>query len=167
MRIDVSVLHKCSLGALASLLTAVLFIAFCSDAARAVNLNVEIDQSTLIKLDKPGTEIIVGNPAIADVTVQSRKLLVVTGKSAGLTNLLVLDGAGSLIYNKKVFVSSDKDRLVTVSKGVSRETYSCSPQCDPSLTPGDAATYFDPLAKEIRDKIGLTQSALDGTTAQQ
>ena len=167
MRIFSSTSSKRSLGALASLLVTALFVGLGPVMASPVNLNVEIDQAKLVKLDKPGAEIIVGNPTIADVAVQSGKLLVVTGKSAGLTNLMVLDGAGGLIYDRKVVVSADKKRLVTVSKGVLRETYSCRPQCDPSLTPGDAQEYFDALAKGIRNKIGLTQSTLDGTTAQQ
>ena len=167
MRINVPVPNKYSIGALTSLVIAALFIVFQTEPAQAVNLNIEIDQATLVKLDKPGAEVIVGNPSIADVAVQSGKLLVVTGKSAGLTNLMVLDGRGKLIYDKKVVVSADKKRLVTVSKGVARETYSCRPQCDPSLTPGDAEDYFEALAKGIRDKIGLTQSTVDGTTAQQ
>ena len=167
MRIDAIATSKRSIGALASLLTALLFLGSNAQSAHAVNLNVEIDQATLVRLDKPGAEVIVGNPSIADVAVQSGKLLVVTGKSAGLTNLMVLDGTGGLIFDKKVVVSADKDRLVTVSKGIARETYSCRPQCDPSLTPGDAEEYFESLAKGIRNKIGLTQSTIDGTTAQQ
>ena len=167
MRTEVPAPKKRLTGALASLFIAALLVVFHSGATHAVNLNVEIDQATLVELDKPGAEVIIGNPSIADVAVQSGKLLVVTGKSAGLTNLMVLDGGGKLIYDKKVVVSADKKRLVTVSKGVARETYSCRPQCDPSLTPGDAEDYFEALAKGIRDKIGLTQSTVDGTTAQQ
>jgi len=155
------------LTALASLLLAALFVGLYASIAPAATLNVDIDQATLVKLDKPGAEIIIGNPAIADVAVQSGQLLVVTGKSSGLTNLMVLDGAGILIYDRKVFVSADPKGLVTVSKGVSRETYSCAPKCDPSLTPGDSPEYFEALSKGISNKLGLAQSAVDGTTAQQ
>ena len=42
--------------------------------------NVLIDQASLVKLDRPAAEIVVANPSIADVSVQSGKLLVVTGK---------------------------------------------------------------------------------------
>ena len=155
------------LGPLASLLMAVLFVGLYAGFARSGELNVEIDQAKLIRLDKPGAEIIIGNPSIADVSVQSSRLLVVTGKSTGLTNLMVLDGRGNLTLSKKIFVSVDTKRLVTVNKGVARQTYSCSPYCGPSLMPGDAETFFEPLAKEIRNKLGLAQSAVEGTTTQQ
>ncbi len=156
-----------SMGTLASLLMAALFVGLFAGLAQSDELKVQIDQATLVRLDKPGVEVIIGNPSIADVTVQSGRLLVVTGKSAGLTNLMVLDGAGKVTLNKKVFVSTDAARLVTVNKGVTRETYSCAPTCDPALIPGDAETFFEPLAKEIRNKLGLAQSAVDGTTSQQ
>lgn len=155
------------MGALASLLMAALFVGLYAGLARSKELNVEIDQATLIRLDKPGAEVIIGNPSIADVAVRSSRLLVVTGKSAGLTNLMVLDGAGKLTYSRKIFVSADAKHLVTVNKGVARQTYSCSPSCGPALIPGDSEAFFEPLAKEIRNKLGLAQSAVDGTTSQQ
>jgi len=155
------------IGALTSLLMALLFVGLYAGLARSSELNVEIDQATLVRLDKPGTEIIIGNPSIADVAVQNSRLLVVTGKSAGLTNIMVLDGNGRLTLSKKIFVSADTNRLVTVNKGAARQTYACSPDCGPALIPGDAETFFEPLAKGIRNKLGLAQSAVDGTASQQ
>lgn len=154
-------------GALASFLMAALFVGLYAGLSRAAgSLMVEIDQVTLIRLDKPGAEVIIGNPSIADVSVQNSRLLAVTGKSAGLTNIMVLDGSGNLTYSKKVFVSADALHLVTLNKGTARMTYSCSPVCGPALIPGDAEEFFQPLAKEIRNKLGLAQSAVDGTTTQ-
>lgn len=153
-------------GALASFLMAALFVGLYAGLVRAGSLQVEIDQVTLIRLDKPGAEVIIGNPSIADVSVQNSRLLAVTGKSAGLTNIMVLDGSGNLTYSKKVFVSADALHLVTLNKGSARMTYSCSPTCGPALIPGDAEEFFQPLAKEIRNKLGLAQSAVDGTTTQ-
>jgi len=154
------------MGALASFLMAALFVGLFAGLARAGDLKVGIDQVTLIRLDKPGVEVIIGNPSIADVSVQNGRLLAVTGKSAGLTNIMVLDGSGNLTYSKKIFVSADARRLVTLNKGAARMTYSCSPACGPALIPGDAEEFFQPLAKEIRNKLGLAQSAVDGTTTQ-
>lgn len=155
------------MGALASFLMAALFVGLFSGLTRAAELKVEIDQVTLVRLNKPGVEIIIGNPSIADVSVQNSRLLAITGKSIGLTNLLVLDGSGNLTYSRKIIVSADVQHLVTVNKGMMRMTYSCSPACGPTLIPGDTEEFFQPLAKEIRNKIGLAQSAVDGTTTQQ
>jgi hypothetical protein len=167
MRSNASTPFSRLLAALASLLMAALFVGVYSKLAGAADLNIDIDQAELIRLDKPGAEIIIGNPTIADVTVQSSRLLILTGKSIGLTNLIVLDGNGEAVYRKKVHVGSDEINLVTVSRGKSRETYSCSPNCTPALMPGDTVTFFDPLSKSIRSKLGLAQSAAEGTSAQQ
>ena len=53
--------------------------------AKASELVVKYDQSQLMRIDRPVSEIIIGNPTIADVSVQSKQLLVVTGKSFGKT----------------------------------------------------------------------------------
>lgn len=155
------------LAALISFLMAAIFVGVYSKLASAANLNVKIDQAHLVRLDKPGAEVIIGNPSIADVSVQSSRLLVITGKSAGLTNLIVLDGNGDLIMEKNLYVETDVKNMVTLSRGASRSTLSCSPNCSPALIPGDSPLLFEALAKTTRTKLGLAQSAADGTTSQQ
>ena len=167
MRSNVSPRFTRILAFLASFLMAALFVGITSKLAGAADLNVKIDQVELVRLDKPGAEVIIGNPSIADVSVQSGRLLIVTGKSTGLTNLIVLDGNGNLILDKNVYVGSDEKNMVTVSRGKSRETYTCSPNCGPALVPGDSLLFFDTLSKETRAKLGLAQSAAEGTTNQQ
>jgi len=150
-----------------SFVLAILFVGLSATLSQASELRARIDQATIIRLDKPGVEVIVGNPSIADVAVQSGRVLVVTGKSVGLTNLMVLDGSGKTVLDKKVSVSVDPKYLVTVNKGVGRETYSCSPTCGPALIPGDTPAFSDELNKAIRGKLGLAQASAEGTTGQQ
>lgn len=167
MRSNASSPFKRILAALASFLMAALFIGVYSNLAGAADLNIKIDQAELVRLDRPAAEIIIGNPSIADVSVQSGRILVVTGKSTGLTNMIVLDGNGKEIYEKNIVVAVDSKRFVAVNKGTARETYSCSPACGPAPTPGDSIAFFDQTSKEIISKIGLAQSAAEGTSAQQ
>jgi hypothetical protein len=42
-----------------------------------------------------------------------------------------------------VQVEGPTDKLVTVYRGVDRESYSCTPTCQRRVTLGDAPTYFD------------------------
>jgi len=157
-------------GAIASFLMAVLFVAISAGLSHAnelSSLNVNVDQARLIRLEKHSSEVIIGNPSIADVSVQSSKVLVLTGKSAGLTNLIVLDGRGNEVLNEKIYVKADDVRQVTLSRGANRETYTCSPDCSPALMSGDNARYFEVLSKEINKKLSLAQSSAEGTTAQQ
>ncbi|MEZ5828402.1 MAG: pilus assembly protein N-terminal domain-containing protein [Hyphomicrobiales bacterium] len=63
-----------------------------SQTAFAANPDIEvlIDEATLLRLERPAAEIVVGNPSIADVAVQNGKSIVLTGKSFGETNLIAI-----------------------------------------------------------------------------
>ena len=78
---------------------------------------VLIDQASLVRLDRPAAEIVVGNPSIADVSVQSGKVLIVTGKSFGETNLIVIDADGKMIINRRLIVQEPRTGFVTVYRG--------------------------------------------------
>ena len=123
-------------------------------AAAASNDIVEvlIDQAALVRLDRPAAEIVVGNPSIADVSVQSGKLLVVTGKSFGETNLIVMDADGKVVASRRLIVQEPRTGFVTVYRGDARQTLNCSPNCTPPLVIGDTSNYFDDLSSEIKTK---------------
>ena len=125
-----------------------------------------IDQSSLVRLPRQGTDVIIGNPSIADFAVQNGKLLVVTGKSFGVTNVIVLDAEGDEIINQKVTVRADRKHIVTLHKGAFRRSYHCGHTCQVTLLPGDTSGYFEAVSKEIQEKFGVAQSALDGAEAQ-
>jgi hypothetical protein len=126
------------------------------------DIEVLIDQATMLRLERSAAEIVVGNPSIADVAVQSGKVLVLTGKSFGETNLIVLDAQGEVIINRRVVVEEPSGGYVTVYRGTSRETLHCSPNCETPLVIGDAPAYFETLAKEVRTKQAIGQSSAEG-----
>jgi Flp pilus assembly secretin CpaC len=147
-------------------LVATAIAAFGAFPASAGDTPVEvlIDQVSLVKLDRPAAEIVVGNPSIADVSVQSGKVLVLTGKSFGETNLIVLDGDGKIIISKRLIVSEPRTGLVTIYRGTTaRQTVNCAPYCTPPLVIGDESSYFDTIAKEIKGKQSIGQSSAEGT----
>ena len=53
----------------------------------AVELQLTVDKARTVGCDKEFTEVLVANPAIADVVTLSNKQLYVLGKSAGITNI--------------------------------------------------------------------------------
>jgi len=132
---------------------ALLAIAGVPPATAASNdVQVPIDQATLVRLERPAAEIVVGNPSIADVSVQSGKVLVVTGKSFGETNLIVMDADGKVIVNRRLIVQEPRTGFVTVYKGAARQTLHCAPNCTPPLAIGDAPAYFEVISKQIKTK---------------
>ena len=135
-----------------------LLTALISSAARADTLNVNVDQARLLKLPDRVNTIVIGNPLIADATLQKGGILVVTGKGYGATNLLALDRNGRVIMRKDVRVLGPSGRdLVVVYKGIERETYSCAPVCEPRITLGDATAYFNGTLGQTGARNGQAQ----------
>lgn len=105
-------------------------------------LHVSMDEARLIKLPERVATIVVGNPLIADASLQAGGLAVLTGKGYGATNFIALDRKGNALLEKTIQVQGAKN-TVTVFKGVNRETYSCAPTCQPVIAPGDFQQFFN------------------------
>ncbi|OKO67918.1 MULTISPECIES: pilus assembly protein N-terminal domain-containing protein [unclassified Bradyrhizobium] len=103
---------------------------------------VNVDQAKLVRLPGKVATIVVGNPLIADVTLQPGGMIVVTGKGYGATNFIALDRGGEILVDRQIQVEGPSDRLVTVYRGIERESYSCMPLCQRRVTLGDSDKYF-------------------------
>jgi Flp pilus assembly secretin CpaC len=110
-------------------------------AARS-QLAVTVDRAKVIRLPEATRTVIVGNPAIADVAIQKAGIVVITGKSYGETNLIALDTGGNMLAETALVVEATRDAIVTVQRGLERQSYSCTPSCMPAVQLGDAATYY-------------------------
>ena len=118
--------------------------AACPVAALADTVNVNVDEARIMRLPDGVATIVIGNPLIADATLQSGGILVLTGKGFGATNLLALDRTGRVVTNKTVEVVGAKGAdLVVVYRGMERESYSCAPVCERRITLGDSPAYFN------------------------
>jgi hypothetical protein len=104
---------------------------------------VFLDQARLMQLPDRAVNVVVGNPLIADLSIQPGGLAVITGKSYGITNFIVTDRKGVVLMEKAVEVSGSADKTVVVYRGADRETYSCTPMCSRRLTLGDLPESFD------------------------
>jgi Pilus formation protein N terminal region len=87
---------------------------------------VNVDQAKLVKLPERVATIVVGNPLIADVTMQP----------------------GGIV-------------IVTIYRGVDRESYSCMPICQRRVTLGDGEAYF----KSTMDQSGSLSGQASGAAA--
>lgn len=132
-----------------------------ADKLLSDDLIVKYDQSQLLRLPRPAAEIIIGNPAIADVSIQTGNLLVVTGKSFGITNIIALDAERNVIQDQRVMVRRDEIGVVNLHRGAARSTYNCSPQCNPTLTIGDDAGYFAQVQAASQNKASFSEKASD------
>jgi hypothetical protein len=108
-----------------------LALALAPAAAFAASLGVPLDQSQIVTLSAPAHNIVLGNPAIADVSVSDPRHLVVTGKGSGITNLIVTDASGRTIFDRQIVVGSGTGDRVLLINGASMVRYACTPTCEP------------------------------------
>jgi Flp pilus assembly secretin CpaC len=125
------------------------FLAAGVSAIRADDtIVVHLDEARVIKLPDRATTVVVGNPLIADLSVQPGGLAVLTGKSYGATNFLIMDKSGAVLAEHNVEVQGPTDKIVIVYRGINRATYSCTPDCAPRVTLADQSEFFtDTLAR--------------------
>jgi hypothetical protein len=140
---------------------ALIALVALAPAAVAGDLVVKYDQSQLLRVPRPIASIIIGNPSIADVTVQSPNLLVVTGRTFGITNVIALDSDRNVIQDQRVVVIRDGASQVSLYRGTKRETYNCSPNCNPSLMAGDDPKYFGEVKSGFEGKTQFSDKAAD------
>src|SRR5258708_35726166 len=119
---------------------------------------VNVDQAKLVKLPEHIATIVVGNPLIADVTMQPGGIIIVTGKGYGATNFIAMDRRGEILVDRVIQVEGPTDQVVTVYRGFERESYSCMPICQRRVTLGDGETYF----KSAIDQAGALSSHASG-----
>ena len=133
--------------AFAACLTA-LALAGGPPAMAADPLRIVLDQATILKLPEGTATVIVGNPLIADVSIQAGGLTVVTGKGYGATNLVVLDRAGATLMERELQVRGNGENTVVVYRGGERESYNCAPACERRITLGDSPAFFAATASQ-------------------
>lgn len=147
-------------------LTTLSFLAVASlvlPASAAEQLTVNADQSQIITVSRaPGT-VVVGNPTIADVTIQGNQLFV-HGRVFGKTNIIVLDENGSQLAEYAVNVVVDDDFNAVVFKAGVKESYTCKTDCESVFHIGDHLDYYKLINEQQKNKLGLAQGQKAGET---
>jgi len=90
-------------------------------------ISVKVNMARILRISSPAATVIIGNPGVADVTIQDPLTLVLTGKSYGQTNIIVLDKGGNPIADTLVEVVQEQADIVTMYNGQARSTVACAP----------------------------------------
>ena len=96
----------------------------------AASLGVPLDQAVIVSLSRPAHDVVIGNTSIADVQISDQRHLVVTGKSGGVTNLVVDDAAGHVIFDRQIVVGTSSGDRVQIIHGAQIVSYACAPICE-------------------------------------
>jgi len=149
----------------ASALTVAILMITPADAAEAIT--VVLDQAKIARLPDRVATIVVGNPLIADVTIQSDGLMVITGKGYGITNLIALDRTGAVLREQSIEVQGPTEDIVVVYRGATRESYSCTPNCERRIMLGDTPDFFNAALGETNARNNGARGSAVAPPAQQ
>ncbi len=118
-------------------------------AASPELVTIKLDEARIAKIPQGTSTLVIGNPMIADVTtLKTGDAIILTGKGYGETNLIGLDSHGAIIFEKQLRVLPNKSVLV-LQNGASRVSYSCNPDCMPTVQLGDDPKIFNDAGSEI------------------
>lgn len=144
---------------LAVLLAAGTMLASLAPAlADSAPVSVKVNMARILRIDAPAATVIIGNPGVADVTIQDPQTLVLTGKSYGQTNLIVLDGTGNPIADTMINVVQDLADVVTVYMGSGRQSYSCEPVCQSIIMIGDDSGFTGEAVSSSSTVAGIASN---------
>jgi Flp pilus assembly secretin CpaC len=142
-------------------LLAVASSIFLISGATAADLEIKIDRAQVFNIPVESKTLIIGNPAIADVSIIQPGLMVITGKAFGLTNLVSLDQDGRQIANSMLRVTAPGEQMVTVMRGTNNETVHCPEGgiCNPTMTLSDSPEAFGKAAGQAAARQGAVGAA--------
>lgn len=88
----------------------------------------------MIKLNAPATDVIVADPSVVDVSVQTQNQLVLIGKKYGTTQLIILSGDAVLLDSEVVVSTANQNSSVSVfsssGKGaINERSFTCYKRC--------------------------------------
>lgn len=105
---------------------AAVFLPMAAMADPIVLLANEVEP---ISLPVPAGSIIIGNSGVADIIVQNKQLLLLTGRGFGSTQVTILDENGNELFSNIVLVQQNTANQLVVRRAGRSETYTCTPDC--------------------------------------
>ena len=130
---------------------AAAMVSLTTVAAYGEAIVLQTDKSQLLTLSaEPGT-VVVGNPSIADVSINGKQIFL-HGHAFGDTNLLILDAQGNQIANFDVTVTQNNNSSLVVYKAGARISYTCAPNCEATLQVGDETGHMQTIIADAQKK---------------
>jgi hypothetical protein len=119
----------------------------------AADLRIPLDQARAISSPGLVRGVVVGNPAIAGVSAQNDRLVFVTGRSYGTTNVILVGERGPILQTK-ISVVSDETGAVIVDPGGWSMRYDCAPECKRRPDISDDPAAFSQTMSAITARSG-------------
>ena len=122
-------------------------------ASAPAHIRLPIDQARPITAPGVVRGVVIGNPAIVGVSVQNDRLVFVTGRSYGSTNIILVGERGP-IMQARITVVSDESDAVIVTRGGWSVRFDCAPECKRRPDISDEPTAFNQSMGAITARSG-------------
>ena len=129
---------------------ALLAVAAQVSPAAAATISAIIDQGVRITLPAGARDVMIGNPAIADINIVDSRTAIIQGRSYGATNLMIIDARGRTLQNSQVVVSAASGNHVSLYRGpgagaavANVANYACAPRCERTPMPGEIDSEYN------------------------
>ena len=129
----------------------------CAAPAAAQRYTVESGTTQAVRINQPAASVVIGNRNVADVAVADPRLILLTGKGFGTTNLIVFDADNKILISADVVVTANTANLVTVNRGGAQYTYDCADECRDSPMIGDEQSHFSKSLSQAEQTKSLTE----------
>jgi len=117
-----------------------VFIQPEDDGRIALNIGI----ARLMMLDQPAVTIVIGDTSVADTALLDDRMLILTAKRPGSTNLVVLGENNDVVLNSIIIVELSGIREVNIRRGTALQSYVCfeSAGCQTGTIPRLPETMF-------------------------
>lgn len=136
-----------------------------SAAMFSKRITLGVGRTIIVDLPAEASEIVVGDPKVANAVVRSTRKLYVMGLATGQTTILAVDAAGRQVANLEMNVGRDLDELDKLLRVALPRTRIFAKQVSDSLvltgeaqSAGEAATALD-IAKAYVSRVGASAGA--------
>ncbi|MCC3247219.1 type II and III secretion system protein family protein [Methylocystis sp. WRRC1] len=86
------------------------------NAMLARRISMGVGKSIIVDLPRDATEVVVGNPKVADAIVRSARKLYIMGMDAGQTTIFAVDSSGRQVANLEISIGRDVGELAPLLK---------------------------------------------------
>jgi hypothetical protein len=148
----------------------IAMLLLASAGAQADGISLEFQHVQIIKLAKPAKTVVIGDPYVADLTLENPQTIVLFGKQPGITNMVVFDQDSNILFDWPVMVNDAIENRVSVispgEKRVAEAVWMCGDNGRCIRIPGnseiDPFKYNATAAKDDTTSTGNKTNNADG-----
>lgn len=96
-----------------------------SSPGRRSTLNLNTGEAVMLQLDRDATDVIIGNSKVANVSIISPRVVLVTPVAKGITNMVIFDKTSNTVIENAELRVDIAPKTITIWRGMQGTDYEC------------------------------------------